>query len=433
MADSPRQQSLPVTLPGAATSPGEGLPGLPSELRTDVEAALTEALLAERERSSFLSEASRALAGSLNLSRTIARTLHLLVPRFTDDARVVLVTGRSARVSLLRADGESHGLDPVVLPSIPSDVEHVLRSGRHLRAGTALHLPLVARGTAFGTVTLRTAPEDEGALAVLEELVGRAALALDAARLYGERSSVASVLQASLRPPRLPAVPGVRLAARYRAALEHSELGGDFYDVHGAGDDWTVVVGDVCGKGVEAAVLTGQSRQSVRTAGLVDRDPARVLALLNDVLVGSEIDPGKFVTAVAARLRPLAAGGLRVDLASAGHPFPLHLGPGGVRAVPVTGIVAGAFPGAAYDRQTLVLAPGETLLLLTDGVLEARGRDGDFGEERLQRLLDQLARRPGGRHPDAVVDTVLEGVLTHLDGRPHDDIALLALQAGDGA
>jgi hypothetical protein len=188
--------------------------------------------------------------------------------------------------------------------------------GAHQTGTAASVVPLSARGSTFGAlVVIDSAGGDEGDgdegdaeadRALLDELAQRAALAIDAARLYGERSHVARVLQASLRPPELPVVPGALLAARYRAAMDEAEIGGDFYDVHGGGNDWSIVVGDVCGKGVEAAVLTGQARQSVRTAALVDRDPAAVLALLNEALLQRDTGAGAFVTVVCGRLRPRA-------------------------------------------------------------------------------------------------------------------------------
>jgi serine phosphatase RsbU (regulator of sigma subunit) len=223
-------------------------------------------------------------------------------------------------------------------------------------------------------------------------------------------------------------VPGVTLAARYRAAVEHSEIGGDFYDVHGEADDWSVVMGDVCGKGVEAAVLTGQARTAVRTAALSDRAPSHVLRLLNAVLLDAPGDAA-FATVVCARLRPNGPheGGLRLDLASAGHPPALlrRAADGAVTPLCVFGMPAGLFPGQAYEELTTFLAPGDVVLFYTDGVLEARGDGGEYGAARLARVVAGCA----GTDPDPLVDTVVQDVLAHLRGGSHDDIAVLALQA----
>src|SRR6185312_15911324 len=134
------------------------------------------------------------------------------------------------------------------------------------------------------------------------------------------RSTVASILQASLRPPELPKLEGSVLAARYRPASDDIEIGGDFYDAWGEADDWSFVLGDVAGKGVEAAVVTGQARHTVRGAAAVDSDPSAVLRALNRMLDGTTT--GRYVTAVYGRVHRTETG-LRITLASAGHPPPL--------------------------------------------------------------------------------------------------------------
>ncbi|MDP9395420.1 MAG: serine/threonine-protein phosphatase [Actinomycetota bacterium] len=408
-----------------------------------------ESLFAERERAAFLAGASRALSGSLNLNRTVVRALHLLVPRFSRCAAVLLAGPRSATWTSLtvgpddvpelrHGSGELPGASAAALrvgqqiANAPGPLDAVLppgAGGRCEEPASATTLPLTARGCGFGTLVVAggaAVPADDSEAALLEDLGRRVAAALDAAALYGERSHVAEVRQASLRPPQLPAVPGVRLAARYRSATEHTEIGGDFYDVHGEGEDWTVVVGDVCGKGVEAAVLTGQCRQAVRTAALVDRDPAAVLTLLNRVLAGREEQAGSFVTVSCARLRPGPRGGTSVDLASAGHPAPLVVrADGRIQEPTMSGLLAGAFPEADYASTTVALEPGDACVFYTDGVTEARGRDGEFGTEGLAAVLAACA----GSDPAALVDVVVQAVLEHLDGSSRDDIAVLAVRA----
>jgi serine phosphatase RsbU (regulator of sigma subunit) len=215
------------------------------------------------------------------------------------------------------------------------------------------------------------------------------------------------------------------MAARYRAAHERMEIGGDFYDVHGTQDDVSVVIGDVCGKGVEAAVLTGQARQTIKTAARFDRSPAVVLTALNDVLYAEGAD--RFVTVACARLRP-AERGTHVTLAVAGHPAPLIVRRDGTVEEPeIRGTVAGVWADLSYREVELLLAPGDAMLLFTDGVNEARGQNGFFGMTRLRDLLAGYA----GASPETLCEAVEQRVVEHLDGAAHDDIALLAIRSGD--
>jgi serine phosphatase RsbU (regulator of sigma subunit) len=432
--------------------------GLSGDELDEVEVTLQDALLAERERAAFLAEASRALAGSLNLRRTVPRVLGLCVPRLATSAQVAIAEGRSLRCTGL-AGADAPPLAAVVerpSPTARDGLARVLRTGRpdlaqvgtpdeaapwlpddELRAAllvddgptALLTVPLVARGTVFGALTL-TRPlldgqYDERELSLLEDLGQRAALAIDAARLYTERSHVATVLQSSLRPPQLPEVPGVLLAARYRPANENSEIGGDFYDVHGDGDDWSVVIGDVMGKGVQAAVLTGQARQAIRTAAIVDRDPAAILRLLNASLLGVQRSrEAKFATVAVSRVRPRADATVVLDLADAGHPPPAVVrSDGRVELVGDNGVLVGVFPETDYRTVTVTLHPGDLCLMYTDGVTEARGPRGELGQDGLLQVLPTCA----GMEPGALVEHIEQTVMEHLDGAAHDDIALLAL------
>ena len=215
-----------------------------------------------------------------------------------------------------------------------------------------LGLGLTARGSTLGALVIvrghgRSFDDDE--IAFAERVASRAAMALASARMYEERSLIASELQHRLRPATLPDIDGVRLAARYRPAAEHLDIGGDFYDVHGSGDDWLVSLGDVCGKGVEAAVLTDRTRQSIRTAAYFDRRPTTVLAALNTVLYEAGFD--RFVTVVCARIRTVPGGShAEIELAVAGHPAPIVLRANGrVEQVDVSGMAVGLRPESALS------------------------------------------------------------------------------------
>jgi phosphoserine phosphatase RsbU/P len=421
--------------------------------------------LTSADRPHLLSEAARGLFGSLHVERTVARLLGLVVPALADWGQVAMVKGRSLECTGTSADGTV--LDAATrAPADPaSGVARVLTTGRTqlvhvadpadhdsdptlaafvpdpglraraaaLRPADLLALPLTGRATTFGVLVLaRRAGRgfDQDDVTLCEELARLGAGAVDSARLYAERTHVADVLSRSLRPPALPQRPGTRIAARLRTALDHIEVGGDFYDVHGPDHDWTFVVGDVCGKGIEAAVLTGKARQAVRTAALVDRSPDRVLALTDSAL-SAEVecsDDDRFITMLAGRVRP-AGEVLGVDLACAGHPPPyLVRSDGSIDVVPVEGIVAGLGQGGARPVVRVTLGRLDTLFCYTDGTTEARGADGFFGTERLTRLLPLYRGAP----PEALVEAVDHAVVQHLDGRPHDDIALFAVHRERG-
>jgi serine phosphatase RsbU (regulator of sigma subunit) len=172
-------------------------------------------------------------------------------------------------------------------------------------------------------------------------------------------------------------------------------------------------------------VLTGQARQTIKTAARFDRSPAVILTALNDVL--SEDESNRFVTVACARLRP-ADGGTHVTLAVAGHPPPLVVRrDGSVEEPEVRGTVAGVWPALTYREVELLLAPGDTMLLFTDGVYEARNQDGFFGMTRLRELVAGYA----GARPETLCEAVEQRVVEHLDGAEHDDIALLAIRSGE--
>jgi serine phosphatase RsbU (regulator of sigma subunit) len=420
------------------------------------------ALLAvAQRRAQFLADAGRAVSGSLNLPHTVRRSLAACVPHLADWAQVMLVgrdaatytsllAGKSGTSSADRRHPDVDGVDgqarllvtgrPELLhvaldqdPLSPDGLVALVpdpgmrEQVAALRPADVLGLPLTARGATFGTLTLarRTGygflAED---VSVAEELAVRVALALDAARRYAERSGVAAILQASLRPPELPKLDGSLLAARYRPASDDAEIGGDFYDAWGEPDDWSFVLGDVSGKGVEAAVVTGQARHTVRGAAAVDRDPAAVLRALNAMLDGTT--SGRYVTAVYGRVRRHPGGALHVTVGSAGHPPPLLVRAcGSVEPVQVRGLAAGLVGGVEYTPAEAVLAPGDTLVLYTDGVTEAGHRSVVHGTERLAALLAQYAQVG----LDALVEAIEIAVLEDADGRQRDDLAVLALRA----
>ena len=399
-------------------------------------------------REQLAEELAVDLGGSLNVRRTALKLIDLIQPRLADWGMVVVPDSRTGELVVL-GDAEPGGvvvsrgrLEGLPLSRILHTghteqlegselsglvpIEPFRQSATALAPAEALGFGLTARGTTFGVlVMLRRANAGFSAddVSFGQRIAARASLALDSARLYEETARVASVLQQHLRPPALPDIAGLRVAARYRPAAEHLDIGGDFYDVIGQHGDWLVALGDVCGKGVEAAAVTGQARQSIRTAAYFDRHPPAVLSALNTVL--HQTGSTQFVTVLCARLRPHKDGThADVDLATAGHPAPLVLrADGRVDQVGVYGMAAGLVAEMRYGAGTLRLDRGDTMLMFTDGVDEARGSAGQYGMDRLHSLLPAYAGAP----PEVVCEAVERDVMEYLDGRPHDDMALFAV------
>ena len=235
---------------------------------------------------------------------------------------------------------------------------------------------------------------------------------------------VADVLQRSLLPPHLPELPGVELGAAYRAGSESSVVGGDFYDVFDLGGGrWGVAIGDVRGKGPDAASLTALVRYTIRTAAVGQASPSAVLAVVNEALLRDTPDED-FCTAIYASV-DVGAGAPVVRLSVGGHPLPLLLASeGNVTSIGQPGTILGALPDPALHDHELALAPNDLLLLYTDGVIEARTRNGRLGVDGLSALLAWCA------HLDAAaVAGRLEALADPPSRRISDDVALLVLRA----
>ena len=232
---------------------------------------------------------------------------------------------------------------------------------------------------------------------------------------------LAQTLQQSLLPPEPPQIPGLDVAGAYRPAGRGDEVGGDFYDVFESREgDWVVVVGDVRGKGAEAAVVTALVRHALRATAIRLRQPARVLETLNQVLLHQDGD--NLCTVVYARLRCQPGRSCRVTVACGGHPLPLRLAPG---SPPVPfgrpGTLLGLLDPIEVVDQATTLHPGEAVVFYTDGVTEARGREGFFGDDRLASLLDTMRDLDATAMAQGIVDEVV----AFQDGHPRDDIAVL--------
>ncbi|MDN4172794.1 SpoIIE family protein phosphatase [Nocardioides sp. SOB77] len=254
--------------------------------------------------------------------------------------------------------------------------------------------------------------------------------ARDEARTAEDRArSLARTLQETLVPPVPPQVAGLTIAAAYRPAGDGTEVGGDFYDIFPtAPDEHVVVLGDVAGKGAEAAVVTSLVRNTVRALAVLHHRPSELLAELNEVVGAHETE--RFCTLVLLRLRREEDGSWRVTAGAGGHPPPILLRPG---AEPVELAVGGPLVGILgdqqYDEAELRLAPGEALVVYTDGVTEARGADDYFGEERLHAAL----RAFGPADVHALARGLTEQVVDFQGGDTHDDVAIVALSPSPGS
>jgi serine phosphatase RsbU (regulator of sigma subunit) len=285
-------------------------------------------------------------------------------------------------------------------------------------------IPMVARGRMLGVISFVHAGRAErGQQRVLEDLSGRAALAYDNARLYAERAAVAQTLRRSLMPAALPSIPGLELESYFRPTGTGSEVGGDFYDVFADGESCWLIVGDVCGKGAEAAVLTAFLRH---TAAAYTRDsagPADVLSRVNEAMLNHDFD-GRFATAILARL-DFGAAGVRLTVASAGHPSALLLRAGGSsQELGQDGTLLGIFPDAHIGESSTVLGRGDSLVLYTDGLSEAQA------PIRFLSTNEMLGALSAGTPASAreTVGTLLG--LVDLTQGARDDIAILAVHVG---
>jgi sigma-B regulation protein RsbU (phosphoserine phosphatase) len=239
-------------------------------------------------------------------------------------------------------------------------------------------------------------------------------------------AALARTLQQSLLPPALPEIPGVELAARYQAGGEGTDVGGDFYDVFPTGRaSWGLVVGDVCGRGAEAAALTALVRYTTRAAAVQARTPAGILRAVNRAMVRQDIVASdRFATAVYAALR-LTGGRGRLVVAAGGHPHPLIVRAGGdVEPAGRPGQLLGAFPKAHFENRAVMLEPGDAAVFYTDGIFEVRGPGGQLGEERLAACLAGGAGAPA----DELAELAEAAALEHGGGILGDDVAVLVVR-----
>jgi serine phosphatase RsbU (regulator of sigma subunit) len=433
-------------------------------------ASLTVNLNREQAASELLGEAGALMEDALDRRERAQHLAVLAVPVLGDVAMVDMVSpdGTIERVAARSSGTEVADLFVELRESIPIDphgphpVAEVIRSGRPMsldrlsddaiegittrederellrrhRFRSCIVLPLGARGSVLGALTLWIMRPgktfDETARRTAKRLADRAALALDNARLHEQQTHIASVLQRSLRPRSLPQITGFDAASRFLAAGQAYEVGGDFYDVFRSGSGtWTAVIGDVCGKGPEAASLTALARYTIRTASSPDRSPSEVLRALHESISSERADL-RFCTAALARIQAPANGSdaARLTVALGGHPHPMVLRRDGqVDSIGEPGTLLGALPSPALADSDDTLRMGDALILYTDGVLDVRDRSKRDDPGWLAKELTQVA----GKTADEIAQWIAHAAINRHGGEPRDDIAILVLhRSGTG-
>jgi serine phosphatase RsbU (regulator of sigma subunit) len=425
----------------------------------DTQQSRAEAALArERDRFALLVETSDELLTSLNVERCRATTARLAARHFAAAAVVIAPTagrrfavtiagpGAAVTHSTVDADlGSDPGpaealrgyppapprrIDPATVPAalVPPELADKLDS--------AVIVPLPGHGMPAGALLLLRAPSAPAAdldETLLRLFATRAGAALSAARMYAEQAGTTRTLMQDMLPPPLHPVDGVEFAGGYRAASDRERVSGDFYDLHYGStpsQEPLVVLGDVCGKGLDAAVLAGKIRTTLQALLPMADDHRHVLQLLNGALLSSRHT--QFATLVLASASR-SGQRVRLRLTAAGHPAPLIVrADGQVEAADTRGTLIGVLPTVSTSTASVELRPGETCVLYTDGVTEARG--GPLSRERFgeQRLRDALADC-AGMTAEAVVERIQVLASDWIGDGSHDDMALVAITAPESS
>ncbi|MGW5615790.1 SpoIIE family protein phosphatase [Streptomyces sp. NPDC003877] len=440
--------------------------------------AVESARLGELERLrrgslSFLVEASDLLAGTLDRDQTLALMAQMTVPTLatwcavytiadqasepylsyvlhedeelidgikyllskvpppdpvpTPGARVWTAPGEIAHQAALRSSMRSLGLSGGPTRQVTTGIGPTLATASAV-GGETVVLPLVARNRVIGMLTLGK-PTDEHfrqeILELAEDLSRRAALALDNARLYSERTAISQSLQRSLLPPELPSIEGVEVEVIYRAAGEGNEVGGDFYDVFPIRDGaYGFAIGDVCGTGPNAAAVTGLARHALRLLAREGLSGPTVLERLNSAIL-DEGARSRFLTLLYGEMRPQEDGSAELKVVCAGHPLPLRLRQDGtVEPAAEPQPLLGVIEDLELYEQTVTLDPGDVLLCVTDGVTERREGTRMLGDDGLADVLTTCTGLTAG----AVAARIMRAVERFASDAPSDDMAILAMR-----
>lgn len=407
----------------------------------------------------LLARTGELISPSIDYARTLDEVARLLVPEFSEWCAVSIPRpdGLIEQVAVAHHEPEKTRLArelserypsrvedggplieaieagrPRLLATIPDeliaerarDAEHV-RLLRELDLRSAIIAPMVVGGRVVGALTFVNGPRsrrfDDSDVELAVAAARRAGLAIENARIAAERERVADALQRELLPPVLPTIAGWEVETLYQPAGEVNEVGGDFYEIFPVEGGWAVVLGDVSGKGAAAASLTAEARHTIRTAGRLDSDPCAGLRLLDENLRRRSDAP---LCSVALLVLPdTAEDPCEVYCYLAGHPHPLLLHGDEVLEIGDPGPALGVVAGAAWEPAAVMVAPGDQIVLYTDGVIEARRRDGPrFG---IGRLRDRVA---GAADPTSVITRVRTGLEGFLSPETEDDAALVVIR-----
>jgi len=408
----------------------------------------------------MLDDISRVADEGATLDQTLEAIAGIIVPELGDICAIDLIEGDRVRRAALEVDGPEAAAiaarlkarGPRLQAQLASDAsrerqeprrfdlktdedlrefaedEEDLEFLRSLGIRSGVTVELRARGRPTGVLTISVGPSgrlfDASDVHFIAILAGRVALALDNAGLFSnlarserERAEIAETLQRGLLPPPLPHIPGWSVAATYRPAGAENEIGGDFYDAFRIAGGWMVVIGDVTGRGAQAAAVTAHARYTLRTAAAITGDPVVALRTLNRELLARSGTALCSVAAMTVSEDPADP----VRLAVAGHPPPLLIDGDSVSEACKPAPVLGAFPDEAWRMEATAVDREQQLVIVTDGVTDAVGDGGRFGEERLRAVL-------AGVSSPALGAQRIEGALHEFTGgRLDDDAAIIAV------
>jgi PAS domain S-box-containing protein len=411
---------------------------------------------------SFMSGASRVLASSLDYGETLQRVARLTVPHLASWCAIDLLNeqGEIERVAVQHPDpammelAEQLNRDYRLSPDEPTGVPEVIRTSearvytdippdalaqyardnKHLEllnaigATAVILVPMIGAAGTIGAITLVSSGEDrklsEADLPLAERLARRAGTAVENARLYTERTRIAQTLQKALLPESLPEIPGAEVVARYCAAGELNDVGGDFYDVFDHGPNrWMLAIGDVCGKGPRAAGVTALARHTLRAAALREQSPTEILVTLHRALRRQPV--GADLCTVCLVTMEQAMGRTRLTVALAGHPPPLLITADGTTSfVGEHGTLLGVLDPIDIGLTQIEIDPGDTLLLYTDGLPDAGVAGAQLGEARMIELCHRAPRES----LEGMLEHIERAAVDHAAGSLRDDLALLGIR-----
>jgi serine phosphatase RsbU (regulator of sigma subunit) len=391
-----------------------------------------------------LQSVSDAANASPGLDDMLANVLPLVRAAVqADGTSFLLLSEDRGELRVQAAEGvEESGEEPAAIPFGAGATGRIASTGRPLvidrltdqdvispalrRRRSYVGVPVRVRGRVAGVLhasAVRPGAFDEDDADFLQSIADSLAVTIDRIRLFDQRDRMASALERALLPMSLPAIPGFELATMYRPSHFGNEVGGDFYDVFGDGDVWYLAIGDVCGKGPEAAAVMGMTRIALRSLAREDDDRPlpEVLRLLNDFLLQSELMGERFCTVCLARLELGADDGVRLTTCLGGHPPPFLLrGDGALEAIGRPGTLLGLFETIALHETTTTVASGDAVVLFTDGLTEVSAERPDEGERLLRAALAEVV-------PDDAAAIVKNVERSMLDprGELRDDAALV--------